>query len=269
MLNPENQPTPPPVQLTTKQQRFVEEYCVDWNCTQAAIRAGYAKKNAGQEGSRLYKKVEIKSAIDARLKELSLSAGQVTKLISDIAETRLNDFLTVKEVEKKTKIPQPLAETIRLLEAQIAFDEEYAARSVEVLGLLDEAKETYLASKQQAIKHKRLEVLRHQMTLERDPEAFIMVAGPPELVKRVDLDLVKIAEAKEGNRIKSWQPSEFGIKVEMYDAAAALRDMGRVHGIFEKDNSQANAIPVINAKVEVITSGVPIARSEKEAAADV
>jgi phage terminase small subunit len=250
--------------LTDKQKRFVEEYCVDWNCTQAAIRAGYAKKNAGQEGGRLYKKVEIKSAIDARLVELSLSAGQVTKHISDIAESRINDFLTVVEVEKETRIPQPLAETIRLLEAEIEFDEEYAVRSVELLGFVDEQKQDYLDGKQYDIKKKRLQVLRHQMTLDRDPAAFVLVAGPPELVKRADLDLVKLAEAKSGNRIKSWQPSEHGIKIEMYDALGALRDMGRVHGIFEKDNSQAATVPVLNTKVEIITTGPPIARSEKE-----
>ncbi|WBO86077.1 terminase small subunit [Hymenobacter yonginensis] len=37
--------------LTAKQQRFVEEYCVDWNCTQAAIRAGYSEESAYSIGS--------------------------------------------------------------------------------------------------------------------------------------------------------------------------------------------------------------------------
>lgn len=250
--------------LTTKQQRFVEEYCVDWNGTQAGIRAGYAKKTAAAEASRLLRNVNIRKAIDARLDELALSAGQVTKRISDIAETSLNDFLTVKEVEKDTHIPQPLAESIRLLEAEIAFDEEYAVRAVEILGLLDDDKADYLEARQREVKRKRLEVLRHQMTLDRDPDAFELVKGPPELVKRANLDLVKIAEAHSGNRIKSWQPSEFGIKVEFYDSAAALRDMGRVRGIFEKDNTQAATVPVLNTKVEIITTGPPLARSEKE-----
>ncbi|TGD82857.1 terminase small subunit [Hymenobacter wooponensis] len=260
---PEPQSTEAP-KLTAKQQRFVEEYCVDWNGTQAGIRAGYAKKTAAAEASRLLRNVKVKAAIDERLNELSLSAGQVTKLISDMAETRLNDFITVKEVEQETRVPQPLAETIRLLEEEIAFEEEYAHRSAEVLGLVDEAKEDYLADKRRSIKWKRLDVLKHQMTLERNPDAFIMVPGPPTLVKRADLDLVKIAEAKEGNRIKSWQPSEFGTKIEFYDSAAALRDMGRVRGIFEKDNSQAATTAVIHTKTEIINTGPPIARSEKD-----
>lgn len=250
--------------LTDKQQRFVEEYCVDWNCTQAAIRAGYSEKTAHATGWENLRKPEIKAAIDERLDSLSLSAGEVTKHISDLAKSSLNDFLTVKEVEQKSKIQQPLAEAINNLEAEIAFDEEYAVRSADLLGLSGEKREGYLTEKQYDINRKKLQVLRFQMQLARDANATTIVEGPVELVKRVDLDLVKIAEAKEGNRLKSWQPSEFGIKVEMYDASAALRDMGRVRGIFEKDNNQAAAVPVINTKVEVITTGPPLARSEKE-----
>jgi phage terminase small subunit len=51
------------VSLTTKQERFVEEYLIDLNATQAAIRAGYAAKTANREGSRLLSKVDIQEAI--------------------------------------------------------------------------------------------------------------------------------------------------------------------------------------------------------------
>ena len=37
--------------LTAKQQRFCDEYLVDLNATQAAIRAGYSKKNANNIAS--------------------------------------------------------------------------------------------------------------------------------------------------------------------------------------------------------------------------
>nr|DAP63699.1 MAG TPA: Terminase small subunit [Caudoviricetes sp.] len=36
-------------ELNEKQQRFVEEYMIDLNATQAAIRAGYSVKNGGAE----------------------------------------------------------------------------------------------------------------------------------------------------------------------------------------------------------------------------
>lgn len=50
--------------LTPKQQASVEEYLVDLNATQAAIRAGYSTKNAGKIGSELLQKTRIKTAID-------------------------------------------------------------------------------------------------------------------------------------------------------------------------------------------------------------
>ena len=54
--------------LTPKQQRFVEEYLVDLNATQAAIRAGYSKKTAASQGERLLRNVEIQAAIQAAMK---------------------------------------------------------------------------------------------------------------------------------------------------------------------------------------------------------
>ncbi|BAQ67220.1 terminase small subunit [Rhodovulum sulfidophilum] len=49
--------------LTAKQRRFVEEYLVDLNATQAAIRAGYSARTAEQQGSRLLRNVQVLDAI--------------------------------------------------------------------------------------------------------------------------------------------------------------------------------------------------------------
>lgn len=49
--------------LTPKQQRFVDEYLIDLNATQAAIRAGYSEKTANEQGSRLLVNVSISEAI--------------------------------------------------------------------------------------------------------------------------------------------------------------------------------------------------------------
>lgn len=54
--------------LNPKQARFVDEYLVDLNATQAAIRAGYSKKTAGQIGERLLRKVEVQAALAERMK---------------------------------------------------------------------------------------------------------------------------------------------------------------------------------------------------------
>ena len=49
--------------LTPKQARFVEEYLIDLNATQAAIRAGYSKKTANEQGSQLLAKLSVRQAV--------------------------------------------------------------------------------------------------------------------------------------------------------------------------------------------------------------
>ena len=51
------------MELNTKQKRFVVEYLVDLNATQAAIRTGYSKKTAGEQASRLLADVRISEAV--------------------------------------------------------------------------------------------------------------------------------------------------------------------------------------------------------------
>ena len=64
--------------LTPKQLRFVDEYLIDLNATQAAIRAGYSVKTAGSVGFNLLKKVEIQDAIAKEKLERS-ERTQITK----------------------------------------------------------------------------------------------------------------------------------------------------------------------------------------------
>ena len=49
--------------LNDRQQRFVAEYLVDLNATQAAIRAGYSEKTAQPQSARLLSKVMVKEAV--------------------------------------------------------------------------------------------------------------------------------------------------------------------------------------------------------------
>ena len=64
--------------MTPKQKRFCDEYLIDLNATQAAIRAGYSKKTAYSIGEENLKKPELKKYIDSRMaeKESELIADQ-------------------------------------------------------------------------------------------------------------------------------------------------------------------------------------------------
>lgn len=56
--------------MTDKQKRFCDEYLIDCNATQAAIRAGYSPKTAYSIGEENLKKPELKTYIDKRLEQL-------------------------------------------------------------------------------------------------------------------------------------------------------------------------------------------------------
>lgn len=66
------------VALTAKQRRFCDEYLVDLNATQAAIRAGYSRKTAYRTGADNLIKPQIKTYIESRMakKESELIADQ-------------------------------------------------------------------------------------------------------------------------------------------------------------------------------------------------
>lgn len=79
--------------LTAKQRRFVDEYLVDLNATQAAIRAGYSAKTAGQIGERLLKKVEIQEATQQRMKDRSRRT-EITqdRVLQELAKIGFSDI---------------------------------------------------------------------------------------------------------------------------------------------------------------------------------
>jgi phage terminase small subunit len=61
--------------LTPKQQSFVDQYLIDLNATQAAIRAGYSEKTATVQASRLLTNVKVQAALAKGRQELADQAG--------------------------------------------------------------------------------------------------------------------------------------------------------------------------------------------------
>ena len=92
--------------LTNKQSRFVEEYLIDLNATQAAIRAGYSEKTARSQGQRLLTNVDIqerfKGQIEQRSERTEITADRVIQALADIAYTdediRLGDRIRALEL---------------------------------------------------------------------------------------------------------------------------------------------------------------------------
>lgn len=72
------------MKLTAKQRRFVQEYLIDLNATQAAIRAGYSKKSACAIGLENLGKPMIKQANDEmKIYNLTMKANRLELLKSE------------------------------------------------------------------------------------------------------------------------------------------------------------------------------------------
>ena len=75
--------------MTAKQRRFVEEYLIDLNATQAAIRAGYKVESAQQMGSENLSKPVINAAIEramaAQSRRTGVTADRVIRELARIA----------------------------------------------------------------------------------------------------------------------------------------------------------------------------------------
>lgn len=85
--------------LTDKQRRFVEEYLIDLNATQAAIRAGYsvktAKEIAAQNLSKLNISNEIAKAMAERSRRTGVSADRVIEELAKIGFVNICDVVDV------------------------------------------------------------------------------------------------------------------------------------------------------------------------------
>lgn len=65
--------------LSDKQARFVEEYLVDLNATQAAVRAGYSPKTANEQGARLLANVSVSARLQEARQAHSKNIGLTTE----------------------------------------------------------------------------------------------------------------------------------------------------------------------------------------------
>ena len=88
--------------MTNKQKRFADEYLVDLNATQAAIRAGYSERSAGRNADRMMKNDEIRNYIEEQLQRLhnerTADAQEVVEYLTSVlrgeseGEELVNEF---------------------------------------------------------------------------------------------------------------------------------------------------------------------------------
>lgn len=87
--------------LTERQEIFCQEYRIDRNATQAAIRAGYSKKTAYSQGQRLLKNAEIRKKIDEHSKKVceraDVTQERIINELAMIAFSKASDYARIVE----------------------------------------------------------------------------------------------------------------------------------------------------------------------------
>lgn len=121
--------------LTTKQRTFCEEYIVDLNATQAAIRAGYSAHTAQEQGSRLLSNVMVqdylRELMEARSKRTQITADYVLEaIVETIERCRQN----VRPMAYKDGSPVLTEAQEGELAQAFSFDAGAVLRGAELLG---------------------------------------------------------------------------------------------------------------------------------------
>lgn len=89
--------------MTQKQKRFVEEYLIDLNATQAAIRAGYSPSSAADIGSENLRKPDIRSSIDKKMAERSKRTGvNADRVLMELAKIGFVNATNVIDIKNGT-----------------------------------------------------------------------------------------------------------------------------------------------------------------------
>lgn len=101
--------------LSAKQALFVEEYLVDLNATEAALRAGYSAKSAKQIGTENLSKPAVAAAIEKRTKDrverIELSQDLVVQELAKIAFANISDVASWDGAQVAVKDSESLSKT--------------------------------------------------------------------------------------------------------------------------------------------------------------
>lgn len=110
--------------LTVKQERFCQEYLIDFNGTQAAIRAGYSAKTANEQAARLLTKGSIQNYIQSKQAEFAKKT-EITreKVLAEYAKVAFHDIRELYDEDSRLKNIKDLTEETAAGLAGVEVDE--------------------------------------------------------------------------------------------------------------------------------------------------
>ncbi len=167
--------------LTPKQARFVEEYLIDLNATQAAIRAGYSVKAAHVEGSRLLTNAKVAAAIAVAKQERT----EVTKIDAEYVLRKLHQVVErcLQEVRPAlhAKTRQPMKDKDG--NALFTFNAAGANQALALLG-----------------KHTAVAAFEDRVHLDSDMEVVEILQSARNRVSRPAID-AEFAQVPQGDQL--------------------------------------------------------------------
>ena len=110
--------------MTPKEQKFCDEYLIDLNAAQAAIRAGYSKKTAKEIGCENLTKPHIQTEISKRRQELAQKTAITQEWV-------LNRF---KEISDRCMTAEPVYDNDGQPTGEYKFDSSGANKATEMIG---------------------------------------------------------------------------------------------------------------------------------------
>lgn len=127
--------------LNDKQKRFYHEYLIDFNQTQAAIRAGYSKKTAYSQGNRLLKHVEGQEFLNyirnKAFKKYEITEEKIVQEFAKIGFSNITDayknWMTLEEFEILKKEKPDICACI----SEISTKTEYKKEADRVTGKIE------------------------------------------------------------------------------------------------------------------------------------
>lgn len=120
--------------LRERQKRFIEEYLVDLNATQAAIRAGYSEQTARQMGSENLSKPVIQEAIaeaqNKRTTRTQITQDEVIRRLIENVDISMGKKATVITISSKSENGEVVGNDV----AQFVYEPSAANKALELLG---------------------------------------------------------------------------------------------------------------------------------------
>lgn len=213
--------------LTAKEQRFVAEYLIDLNATQAAIRAGYSERTAASIGSENLRKPHVAAAVSAGQAELAKATGITQAMV-------LQELWTIASAN-----PNELV--------------QFRRGACRECWSVDDDEPTEGLEKQAhggALKRSRRPLGPMPALgadIDREPNAACLCCGGEGVGRAFIADTRKLSPAAR-RLYAGVKVTKDGIEVKMHDQAAALLNVGRHLGMF-KDKVEITGTLTLEALV--------------------